>query len=1540
MGLLFLLPVGPLQAQDADGTIEYPENGTDAVATFSATDPDMDSITWTVIGTDASQFTINAETGELKFVSSPNYEMPRGIDLSDTNTNTYTVTVTATDDQTPGLPATKNVMVKVTDVEERATIELSTRQPVVGQSLMATLKNDDEVASGVRWTWEKKDGATWVDAIGTTTSTDAKPYSSTYTPVQNEINAELRVGVEYIDSDDDNQTVAAVTFEQAVAPSAGGPNVAPEFEEDDPVMRTVAENAAAGTAVGDPVTAADDHRTALTYTMTQTAPTLDAGEESPFEIDSRTGQIRVREGAELNYDVEAERTYTITVTVADPDGGDAATATVTVMVTDVVEAPKVTGPASVMVTEGEGTTEIGTYMGRDEADGAIGLILEGADAADFELTPSDNDYVLSFNAPPDFEKPTDTGSNNEYQVTVAATDRGFKTTQSVVVRVTNMDEDGKIELTPAERTVGKSVMAELSDEDVVQARTVTWLWSSKDETGVCGENTDFVRGDRIAGATSDTYTPTAAECLRVTARYTDGEGGNKNAMATVTVGARTSNVPMFAEADPIIRSVNENANVGAEVGEADDAARADPVEATDADTGNGDTLTYTIENVTPSVGTARFSIDNTGQLQTEEMLDHEEQASYMLEVKATDSTGNSAMVTVTVNVNDVNDAPGDIADSRRNNDYPENGTAVVATFSATDPDMDDIAWSLSGDDVGDFTIDPESGELEFNTPPNYENKADADTDNTYEITVMASDGDTPPGTATKDVMVKVTDVEERATIELSTRQPVVGQELTATLGNADEVVSDVRWTWSGIAGTPTDTQTNSTYTPVGDDANDRLRVGVKYIDTDGREQTVAAVAFEQLVAPSLAVGAANADPSFAEGTGPVTRTIAENAAAGTAVGDPVTATDDHRTALTYQMTQTTPSLQTGEESPFEIDSRTGQIRVREGAKLNYDVETERTYALRVTVPDPDGGTAGTITVNVNVTDVTEAPKVTGSASAMVEEGMTTVGTYTGRDEAGAAIGLTLEGADASAFELTRNNDGDYDLAFRTAPDFEEPTDTGSNNEYQVTVAATDRGLKTTQSVVVRVTNMNEDGEIKLTPEAPTVGKPVMAELSDEDVVQARTVTWLWSSNDETGCDENTTFERGDRIAGATSDTYTPTAAECLRVTARYDDGEGGNKNAMATVTVGARTSNVPMFAEADPIIRSIDENVAVGTDVGSVATPSNASPVVATDADTDDTLTYTIENVTPSSGAARFSIDNEGQLQTEEMLDHEEQASYMLEVKASDPSGNSAMVTVTVNVNDVNESPEIIVGGLAISSRSGSRIEYAEDRRDTVATYRASGPDADMAAWSLEGDDAGDFRISSGGVLTFSPSPNYESPADSNTDNTYMVMVKANDGTNDAMKAVTVVVTNVDEPGRVTLSATQPTTGTALMATLADPDSPSGVTVVAWQWATQNDDGTTYTDITGANDAAYTPLEADVGKILRATASYTDAQGSGKSAQKVTANAVVAEAAGVPGDSNNDGKVDKREVIAAFQAYVSNPVDKAQIIAIFQQYVADAASSQ
>ena len=61
---------------------------------------------------------------------------------------------------------------------------------------------------------------------------------------------------------------------------------------------------------------------------------------------------------------------------------------------------------------------------------------------------------------------------------------------------------------------------------------------------------------------------------------------------------------------------------------------------------------------------------------------------------------------------------------------------------------------------------------------------------------------------------------------------------------------------------------------------------------------------------------------------------------------------------------------------------------------------------------------------------------------------------------------------------------------------------------------------------------------------------------------------------------------------------------------------------------------------------------------------------------------------------------------------------------------------------------------------------------------------------------------------------------------------------------------------------------------------------VTWQWAKSDTASGTYANISGATSASYTPLADDAGKWLRATASYTDAEGSGKSAEAVAAAAV------------------------------------------------------
>ena len=95
-----------------------------------------------------------------------------------------------------------------------------------------------------------------------------------------------------------------------------------------------------------------------------------------------------------------------------------------------------------------------------------------------------------------------------------------------------------------------------------------------------------------------------------------------------------------------------------------------------------------------------------------------------------------------------------------------------------------------------------------------------------------------------------------------------------------------------------------------------------------------------------------------------------------------------------------------------------------------------------------------------------------------------------------------------------------------------------------------------------------------------------------------------------------------------------------------------------------------------------------------------------------------------------------------------------------------------------------------------------------------------------------------------------------------------------------------DSAGTVSLPPTQPQVGTALTATLTDPDG--GLSNMSWQWASSLNGSSNWATISGAASATYMPATADVGNYLRATAFYTDGHGPGKHAMAVSANPVEA----------------------------------------------------
>ena len=92
-------------------TASVAENQTDAY-TAIAEDADGDALIYSLSGTDAGLFTIDATTGEVRFTDAPDFEMPGDVN----GDNDYEIIVTASDGATTD--ATRAVTITVTDVNE------------------------------------------------------------------------------------------------------------------------------------------------------------------------------------------------------------------------------------------------------------------------------------------------------------------------------------------------------------------------------------------------------------------------------------------------------------------------------------------------------------------------------------------------------------------------------------------------------------------------------------------------------------------------------------------------------------------------------------------------------------------------------------------------------------------------------------------------------------------------------------------------------------------------------------------------------------------------------------------------------------------------------------------------------------------------------------------------------------------------------------------------------------------------------------------------------------------------------------------------------------------------------------------------------------------------------------------------------------------------------------------------------------------------------------------------------------------------------
>ncbi len=1443
----------------------YSENRTGSIYTYRATDPEQAAISWSVAGVDGSFFSID-NLGTLSFADSLDFEARADFNRD----NVYDITVVAEDDR--GLEGELKVAVTVTDVNEgpevsgRRAYTVVEGQELSGATYSATDPEGDDVT---RWSLSGSDGGDFeISATGVLAFRDVPDYDK---PADSNRDNEYLVTVRAHDAGnrygslDVTVTVTDVNEEAPVV--TGSDN------------RTVSENTtsaiytyrATDADLGDTITWSTSGADGHLFEMNEQGA-LSFREAPDYENPRDSGQDNV-------YELEV---------VATDSRGLTGELMVTITVTELNEGPEITGTPSYTIQEFHQSLANATYSATDpEGDSISSWRLYGSDGGDFTITDTReqtgrNTAGLRFRYPPDVDRPADSNRDNEYLVTIRAYDnRGKYGSYDVTVTVTAANEPpvitGSDARTFQENGTGTIHTYRATDPEgdaftwIAPGGTDGHLFDISDRGVLTFRNPpDFdIEGDAdrdndyqvTVQARDDNFSTGAFE---VTVTVTDvNEGPEVSGRETITVQEYTDPTQ-----DPSLQTL---ATYSARDPEGSDISRWS---LSGSDGGD-------------------FSINENGELtfryapDYDRPVDSNRDNEYLVSVRAYDVTNRYGSLDVTVTVRGENEADPVVTGSQSLS-FREN-TAVATrlyTYRATDADRDTtIVWSVRGQDGnndGNGFVISDTGVLTFKEVPDYELPADSDRDNQYLVTVVATDDQGREGTL--DVAVSVTEVPEGPEItapsgqtEFTYDENVDRVVATFTARDPEEPASGVsRWSLAGsdagdftITDTSQQTGRNTAQltfrdtpdydSPADSNRDNEYLVTIRAYDRGNRYGSLdvkIAVIDENEHAPVV--------------TGSQTLSFRENTTTDTRLYTYQARDMDRGAMITW-------SLEGDDRDDFDVDE--GVLTFKEEPDYEQPADSGPDNEYEITVVASDGTYRGTLDVTIMVTDVNEGPEITGSTARTVSENFEgIVATYTGEDPEDTTADVTrwsVAGRDGGDFTINEGGE----LTFRNPPDFERPADSNRDNEYEVTVRASDGRYYGTLDVTVTVEAVNEGPEFRSGSRTSFThrenGTSALYTYRATDP-ERDDLTW------EVGGTDRGAFEISED--GGVLTFKTPPDFE------NPDDFDGDNEY-LVTVLARDDQSNTAglevMVAVTDlnegPEIEETPANTGITVRENSEGVLFDYSATDPEDPDAE----ITRWSATGTDGGD-FTINGDGELSFRNVPDFERPADsnrdneYLVTVRASDGRYYGTL-EVTVRVEAVNERPEFRGGSTAT-------FTYKENGTSDLYTYRATDPEGNDVAWGLSGTDRGAFEISETGVLSFIDPPDYESPTDSGSNNVYEVTVEAGDGEgNTAELEVTVTVTNLTDRLPVITGTAQ--VGRTLRADTSDIAADDGQAKVSYSYQWIRNEGETDTDIDGETDPTYTPSGSDVGKTLKVRVSFSKDAKNAKNQEALTSAATAAVAA-------------------------------------------------
>ena len=920
--------------------------------------------------------------------------------------------------------------------------------------------------------------------------------------------------------------------------------------------------------------------------------------------------------------------------------------------------------------------------------------------------------------------------------------------------------------------------------------TLAVIWDAPGNTGpaIAGYEVGHREGSSgswdpqtVAAATTEAtisgLTVNTSHQVRVRATTGDSDEGEGAWSSTLTVYTNEADNSAPTPSATTDLSVEENTQSGQNIG--------DPVAATETDA--DDVVTYSLDGPHASL----FIIDTkTGQIRTRAALNHEDPAcgyededdptecSYMVRVKAVDRNRGSAASRVTISVTDDPDEP------------PGAPAAPTVRPTAGTSRSLDVSWRtprnagppITGYDIryrqgedGDFTIRaPDATEGRTDTGETSATITGLESGTDYQVWVRARSGEEDPDEGWSAV-TKARTAQGNKRPEFETSGPAtlraventpsgrdVGSAFLAE--DADGSRNRLRYTLEGPGAASFTINAGTgqirTKSPLDYESREFYSLTVKVDDGARQDNSIAAKSVTVRVQDDIEPPSAPRSPRVTPVSGSTTSvrvTWEEPANAG-------------------------PPIEYYKVEYRRADNRDGGFNSWPHQRVDRStiitgLTAGTRYVVRVAAHNDEGtgpwsspgsGAPNRDTANRN-------PAFSGGSRSLSVAENTPTNTDVGApiaaiDQDGDPLRYSLEGPDAPSFEIVSTGDGGQ---IRTVAELNHE----EKARYSVTVRVTD-GRGGSDAVTVTITVTDEPDEAPSAPDAPTV-----------TTVSSTSLQVSWEAPENQGppiTDYDYRYREASeaswtQITNTTITTTTVTIESLMpgtfydvEVRARNDEGVSDWSIAGFETTAAPGANSPPVFTEGASATRSVSASAAAGANIG--------EPFTATDVDTDDRLTYSLEG----TDAASFDINTStGQLLTRSGVTLAADSMYTVIVVASDGT-DAARVTVTIEATAAppNNPPVFSEGASATRSVAENAPAGTNVGSPVTATDADQG---DTRTYTLGGTDAASFDIvPTSGQIRTRAALDYETKA------SYTVTVTATDtaGASDSI-TVTVNVTQV-----------------------------------------------------------------------------------------------------------------------------------------------------